>query len=65
MQDVFLIEKDTKRFPDTKGWAYAVFLYDPKSDTFPPDARSPVNCGFACHTTVKARDYVFTEYGKR
>ncbi|MGO4881066.1 MAG: cytochrome P460 family protein [Bryobacteraceae bacterium] len=24
-QDVFLIEKDTKRFPDTKGWAYAAF----------------------------------------
>ena len=29
LQDVFLIEKDTKRFPDTKGWAYAVFDYDP------------------------------------
>jgi hypothetical protein len=27
LQDVFLIEKDTKRFPDTKGWAYAVFDY--------------------------------------
>jgi hypothetical protein len=22
-------------------------------------------CGFACHTTVEKRDYVFTEYGKR
>jgi len=22
-------------------------------------------CGFACHTIVKTRDYVFTEYGKR
>jgi hypothetical protein len=22
-------------------------------------------CGFACHTVVKNRDYVFTEYGKR
>ena len=25
LQDVFFIEKDSKRFPDTKGWAYAVF----------------------------------------
>ena len=22
-------------------------------------------CGFACHTAANARDYVFTEYGKR
>jgi hypothetical protein len=22
-------------------------------------------CGFACHTIVKNRDYVFSEYGKR
>ena len=34
LQDVFLIEKDSKRFPDTKGWAYAVFDYQPASDTF-------------------------------
>ena len=31
LQDVFLIEKDGKRFPDTKGWAYAVFDYVPAS----------------------------------
>ena len=65
LQDVFLIEKDIKRFPDTKGWAYAVFLYDPASDTFKPDGKSPVNCGYACHTIVKAKDYIFTAYGKR
>src|SRR5262245_52063430 len=34
LQDIFFIEKDTKRFPDTKGWAYAAFDYDPASDTF-------------------------------
>ena len=65
LQDVFLIEKDTKRFPDTNGWAYAVFLYDPKSDTFTPDASSPVNCGFACHTVVASKDYIFHSYQKR
>src|SRR5271168_5377961 len=65
LQDVFLIEKDTKRFPDTKGWAYAVFDYAPASDTFKPDKTGVVNCGFACHTRVAAKDYIFTAYGRR
>jgi hypothetical protein len=65
LQDVFLIEKNTKRFPDTKGWAYAAFDYNPASDTFKPDATGVVNCGFACHTGVAAKDYIFTAYGKR
>jgi len=64
-QDVFLIEKDSKRFPGTKGWAYAVFDYNPASDTFTPDASGTVNCGFACHTTVASRDYIFHSYQKR
>jgi len=65
LQDVFLIEKDTKKFPDTKGWAYAVFDYEPASDTFKADKTGVVNCGFACHTRVAAKDYIFTAYGKR
>src|SRR6202521_2741327 len=65
LQDIFLIEKDNKRFPGTKGWAYAVFDYDPASDTFKPNASGVVNCGFACHTRVAAKDYIFTAYGKR
>jgi cytochrome P460 len=65
LQDVFLIEKDTRRFPDTKGWAYAVFDYDPKSDSYAPDKTGTVNCGFACHTIVAKKDYIFTAYGKR
>jgi Cytochrome P460 len=65
LQDVFLIEKDSKRFPDTKGWAYAVFDYQPASDTFTPDATGTVNCGFACHTIVKDKDYIFHSYQKR
>src|SRR5277367_315850 len=65
LQDVFLIEKDSKKFPSTKGWAYAVFDYDPGSDTFKSDASGVVTCGFACHTRVAAKDYIFTAYGKR
>ena len=65
LQDVFLIEKDSKRFPDTKGWAYAVFDYQPASDSFAPDSTGTVNCGFACHTVVKDKDYIFHSYQKR
>ena len=65
LQDVFLIEKDSKRFPDTKGWAYAVFDYDRAADRFSPNKTGTINCGFACHTRVAAKDYIFTAYGKR
>jgi len=65
LQDVFFIEKDSKRFPNTKGWAYAAFDYTPASDTFAPNPTGKVNCGFACHTKVAAKDYIFTAYGKR
>ena len=58
---VDVIEKDSTRFPDTHGWAYANFIYDAASDSFTPEGTEP-NCGFACHTTVAAKDYIFTEY---
>ena len=68
-QDVDFMEKDSKRFADSGGWGWAVFVYDAASDTFrpgteadePPQAKN-AKCGFACHTLVKARDYVFTDY---
>jgi hypothetical protein len=65
LQDVFFIEKDMKRFPATKGWAYAAFDYNTPSDKFTPNATGVVNCGYACHTIVAKKDYIFTEYGKR
>jgi hypothetical protein len=61
----FVMEKDSKRFAKSGGWGYAVFNYDPKTDTFTPDAASPADCGHACHTVVKAKDYVFHPYQKR
>ena len=65
LQDVFLSEKDSKRFPDTKGWANAVFDYVPASGTFKPNPTGTVTCAFACHTRVATKDYVFTAYGTR
>ncbi|WP_372786788.1 cytochrome P460 family protein [Phenylobacterium sp.] len=61
----FLMEKDSKRFPKTGGWGYAVFNYDAKSDKFTPDAGSLADCGHTCHVAVKAKDYIFHPYQKR
>ena len=70
--DVDFMVKDSKRFADSGGWGYAVFDYDTASDKFTPGtlAGKPpqgndAKCGFACHTRVKARDYVFTDYSHR
>ena len=72
LHDVDFMVKDSQRFADSGGWGYAVFDYDAKSDTFTPGtlADKPpqgndAKCGFACHTIVKTRDYVFTEYAHR
>jgi hypothetical protein len=61
----FVMEKDSKRFSKSGGWGYAVFNYDPASDKFSADAKSPSDCGYACHTPVKAKDYIFHPYQKR
>jgi Cytochrome P460 len=65
LADLFFIEKDSKRFPDSGGWGYAQFDYDPKSDTYTADKAGTPTCGHACHTAVKAKDYIFHPYQKR
>jgi len=64
LENVDFIKRDSKRFSDSGGWGYAQFNYDPASDTFTPDG-SHANCGYACHTIVAEKDYIFTAYGKR
>jgi len=72
LHDIDFMVKDSKRFADSGGWGWAVFEYDAASDTFSPGTMADkppqgndAKCGFACHTIVKGRDYVFTSYGKR
>jgi hypothetical protein len=70
--DVDFMVKDSKRFADSGGWGYAVFERDPATGLFrpgnttdtPPQAND-AKCGFACHTVVKNRDFVFTDYAPR
>jgi hypothetical protein len=72
LHDVDFMEKDSQRFADSGGWGWAAFKYDAASDTFTPGTsaddppqENDAKCGFACHTVVESRDYVFTAYGKR
>ena len=61
----FVMEKDSKRFPKTGGWGYAVFNYDAPSGKFTADSKSLSDCGNTCHTAVKSKDYIFHPYEMR
>ena len=72
LHDVDFMVKDSKRFADSGGWGWGAFMYDAATDTFKPSTQADkppqgndAKCGLACHTIVKTRDYVFTNYGKR
>jgi hypothetical protein len=67
LKSLAFIEKDSKRFPNTHGWAYAQWDYDAATDTLKPSklSASGAQCGYACHTIVSAQDYIFTAYPKR
>ncbi len=64
LDDVDFMVKDSKRFAASGGWGYGQFNYDAASDKFTP-LGDGAKCGFACHTIVAKKDYVFTAYGKR
>ncbi len=64
LHDIDFMMRDSTRFANTGNWGYAQFNYDAASDTFKPLGTGTA-CGYACHTIVKAKDYVFTAYGKR
>jgi hypothetical protein len=72
LHDIGFMVKDSRRFADSGGWGWGAFAYDAASGRFSPTTvadnppqENDAKCGFACHTVVKDRDYVFTDYGKR
>jgi hypothetical protein len=67
LRAVSFMVKDSSRFPGANGWGYATFNYDEASGVWTPFGDSPAfatKC-HACHTIVKARDFVFTTYAQR
>ena len=63
-KQAFVMEKDSKRFPKSGGWGYAVFNYEAASDKFTADP-APSDCGNVCHVKVKAKDYICHPYQMR
>jgi hypothetical protein len=64
--------KDSKRFKDSAGWGWGAFEFDAATSTFRPGNKTDfppqgndAKCGLQCHTRVKDRDFVFTEYATR
>jgi len=60
----FVIEKDSKRFPATGGWGYALFNHDVATGNMTAD-EAKADCGQVCHVAVKNKDYIFHSYQKR
>ena len=70
--DVDFMVRDSKRFGDSAGWGWAAFERDAASGSFRPGTTADTppqgndaKCGLGCHTIVKNRDYVFTDYQSR
>jgi len=70
--NVDLMVKDSKRFADSGGWGWASFEYDAATDRYrignlsdKPPQGNDAKCGLACHSAVKNKDYVFTDYAHR
>ena len=64
LHDLDLMAKDSKRFAASGGWGYSQLNYDAASDSLKPLGTGSA-CGFACHTKVAGKDYVFTQFPKR
>lgn len=71
LASVAFIVKDSKRFPNTHGYAFGQFDYDTAMGTFKTGTLGSVpisgsECGYACHAAhVASRDYIFTAYPPR
>jgi Cytochrome P460 len=63
LTQAFVMEKDSKRFPNSGEWGCAVFNYEAASDKFAADPKSLSDCGHAFHTAVKAKDNIFHHPG--
>jgi hypothetical protein len=60
----FFMEKNSKRFPLTGGWGYAVLDHDAATGSITADSAKS-DCGQSCHVAVKKKDYIFHPYQTR
>jgi hypothetical protein len=68
LKRIGFIEKDSKRFPETNGWGFAQFTYNPATASFALEETDPAfgkEVCHTCHTIVQAKDFIFTGYPER
>ena len=56
---VDVMQYDGKNFSETGGWGFTTFIGDSKTERIVQDV--VVSC-FACHTSAKASNYVFSKF---
>ena len=64
LHDIDFMVKNASKFSDSGGWGYAQFNYSIALNRLIPLGTGAV-CGYACHTIVKTKDFVFTAYPRR
>jgi hypothetical protein len=64
LQRVEFMVKDPGRFPDTGGWGYARFPYDPARGSFSVygTAKDFAQECYGCHLRARSGDFVFTKH---
>ncbi len=64
LHDVDFIERDSKSFPAPADGDMRSSIMTTSPTPFSPEG-SGSDCGYACHTIVTAKDYIFTAYPDR
>jgi hypothetical protein len=59
---VTVMAKDSKKYALTGGWGFQVWAEGDPSKPLVPDAAHAVQACFACHSSQKAHDYIFSAY---
>ena len=59
---VTVMVKDEKKYAQTGGWGFQVWVGGDPSKPQIPDAAHAITACFVCHTPQKVQDYVFSTY---
>lgn len=59
---VTVMVKDSKKYPNTGGWGFQVWLASDLSKPLVPDSDHAIQACFTCHTPQKSQDFTFSTF---
>jgi hypothetical protein len=59
---VTVMVKDRKKYPNTGGWGFQVWLASDLSKPLVPDSDHAIQACFTCHTPQKSQDFTFSTF---